>query len=319
MKKRLVLLIFMLLVIMMVVGCSNGNNSMVDAANGESNNDNQIEATQKPSELPTFEELVALNSYENILKEHSTLYVKNTCTATNAEESYVEDAIFFQGDGKIDYHMKHTNTASGSVVEDLSRVGNQWYYYNVNDAPYAVLELGETYVLDYTIPDLFDCQPIGEAYVEGDFIVHKASIVYEGEEENSSRRRDYVYYFDKETKLIKQSTATLYNSEGAVLATYVIDYTCNVKVADVFDFTLVDAFSGSPKRIDLEIVVGYNTEDQKTYSFVAITNAILYAVIDSETYMLYTDPGFQNEVHTLEAYDGIKAMTLYAKALEFFE
>ena len=80
MKKLLCILAFMLLVTMIMVGCRNGNNSVIDAANGESNNDNQTEATQKPSELPTFEELVALNSYENILKEHSTLYVKNTCT-----------------------------------------------------------------------------------------------------------------------------------------------------------------------------------------------------------------------------------------------
>lgn len=299
MKKLLVVMIFALLVAMMMVGCSNEN--------------------QEPSKLPTFEELVALNSYENILKEHSTLYVRNTCTATNAEESYIEDAIFFQGEGKIDYHMKHTNTARGTIVEDLSRVGNWWYYYNVEDAPYAVLELGETYVLDYTVPDMFDCQPVGEAFVEGDSIAHKASVVYEGEEESSSRRRDYVYYFDKETKLIKRASATLYNAEGAVLATYIIDYACDVKVEDVFDFTLLDAFGGSPKRIDLEIVVGYNTEDQKTYSFVAISNAILYAVIDSETYMLYTDTEFQNEVTTLEAYDGTRSMTLYAKALEFDE
>ena len=85
MKKLLVLLIFMLFVTIMMVGCSNVNNSVRDATSGESNNDNQTEAIQKPSELPAFEELVALNSYENILKEHSTLYVKNTCTVTNAE------------------------------------------------------------------------------------------------------------------------------------------------------------------------------------------------------------------------------------------
>ena len=276
-------------------------------------------SVQMPTDLPDFEELVALNSYENILKEHTNLYVKNTCTATYTDESYVEDAVFFQGNGKVDYHMRHTNTASGVFVEDLSRVGNQWYYYNVEDTPYAVLELGETYVLDYTVPDMFDCEPVGEAFVEGNFIVHKACVVYEGDEENASRRRDYVYYFDKETKLVKQATATLYNSAEEVLATYVIDYTCDVSVEDVLGMTLMDAFGGSPKRIDLEIVVGYNTEDQKTYSLVALTNAILYAVIDSKTYMLYTDPEFQNEVTTLEAYDGTKAMTLYAKVLEFDE
>ena len=124
MKKLLVLLIFMLFVTMMMVGCSNGNNPVGDATSGDSNSNNQTKVTQKSSELPTFVELVALSSYENILKEHSTLYDKNTCTATNAEESYVGNAIFFQGNGKIDYHMKHTNTASGSIVEDLSRVGN---------------------------------------------------------------------------------------------------------------------------------------------------------------------------------------------------
>ena len=44
-----------------------------------------------------------------------------------------------------------------------------------------------------------------------------------------------------------------------------------------------------------------------------------YAVIDSETYMLHTGPEFPNEVPTLESYDGIKAMTVYVKGLEFFE
>ena len=130
----------MVFVIMIMIGCSSGNNSVGDATSGDSNSNNQTEATQKSSELPTFAELIALNSYENILKEHSTLFVKNTCTATNAEESYVEDAIFFQGDGKIDYHMKHTNTASGSIVEDLSRVGNQWYYYNPTKLKFFILE-----------------------------------------------------------------------------------------------------------------------------------------------------------------------------------
>ena len=316
MKKLLVLLTFMLIVAMVIVGCSSLNNSDGDTSTGENNNGTQAQDTPTTVKLPSFEELVALNSYENILKAHSNMYVKNTCTATDAAESYVEDAVFFQGNGKVDYHMRHTNTSSGSIVEDLSRVGNQWYYYNVNDVPYAVLELGETYILDYTLPDMFDCQPIGEAFVEGDYIAYHACVVYEGDEENSSRRRDYVFYFDKETKLIKQTTATLYSGEE-VLATYIFDYAYDVKVEDLFDITLLDAFCGSPKRIDLEIVVGYNTEDQKSYSFVAITNAVLYAVIDSETYMLYTDTEFQNVATTLEAYDGTKNLTLYAKVLEF--
>ena len=300
MKKLGLFLIFLMLAAVLMVGCNNENGTQPEVA-----------------ELPTFEELVALNSYENILKTHSTLYMKNTCTAVQADESYVEDAVFFQGNGKVDYHMRHTNTASGTIIEDLSRVGQQWYYYNVNDASYAVLELGETYILDYTLPEFFDYNPMGKAYIDGDYIVHHAFIIYEGSEDYTSRRRDIVFYFDKETKMIKQTTATLYNNEHEIVATYVIDYTYNVKAEDVFDTTLLESVSADEKRIDLEIIVDHNTADQKTYSLMTTTDAILYAIIDSETYMLYTDAEFQNEVMTLDAYAGVKNMTLYAKKLEF--
>ena len=300
MKKLGLFLIFLMLAAVLMVGCNNENGTQPEVA-----------------ELPTFEELVALNSYENILKTHSTLYMKNTCTAVQADESYVEDAVFFQGNGKVDYHMRHTNTASGTIIEDLSRVGQQWYYYNVNDASYAVLELGETYILDYTLPEFFDYNPMGKAYIDGNYIVHHAFIIYEGSEDYTSRRRDIVFYFDKETKMIKQTTATLYNNEHEIVATYVIDYTYNVKAEDVFDTTLLESVSADEKRIDLEIIVDHNTADQKTYSLMTTTDAILYAIIDSETYMLYTDAEFQNEVMTLDAYAGVKNMTLYAKKLEF--
>ena len=276
-------------------------------------------AVQTPTEPPNFEELVAFNSYENILKEHSNFYVKNTCTATNAEESYIEDAVFFHGDGKVDYHMRHTNAASGAIVEDLSRVGSQWYYYDARDASYAALELGELYTLDYTIPEIFDCQPTGEAYIDGDYIVHDASVIYEGEEATDTRRREFTFYFDKETKLLSRQTATLYNNEQEVLATYVIDYSYDVKVADVFDITMIEKVNNSEKRIDLEIMIGYNTAEQEAHSLVTTTDAILYALVNGEPYLLYTDTEFENAVTTLDAYEGAKAMTLYAKILEFDE
>ena len=316
MKKFGIFLLMLLMATALMAGCNNGNGTVSNTTGSESNSNTQTESVQPSTALPTFEELVALNSYENILKTHSTLYMKNTCTAANAEENYVEDAIFFQGNGKIDYHMRHTNTANG-IIEDLSRVGQQWYYYNVNDASYAVLELGKTYVLDYTIPDMFDCDPMGKAYIDGDYIVHHASVIYEGSEEYSARRRDFVFYFDKETKMIKQTTATLYNNNHEVIATYVIDYTYNVKVEDVFETTLLDSVNADEKRIDLEIIVDYNTADQKTYSLTTTTDAILYAVIDSETYMLYTDTEFKNEITTLEAFADTKNMMLYAKKMEF--
>ena len=298
MKKNRIFVILMLLMMMFMVGCNRQEN---------------------PAQLATFEELVEINSYENLLKKYSNMYVKNVCTATNEEESYIEDAVFFSGNGKVNYHMRHTKVLGNTIIQDLSRVDNQWYYYDANDATYIVLELGGTYIFDYTVPNIFECHPLGKAYIDGDYIVHHAFMIYEGSEENSARRRDFVYYFDKESNIINKVEAIIYDNNHEVLATYIIDYVYDVKVENVFDMTIMDSVYNSEKRIDLEIVVDYNTSNEKIYSLVATSDAVLYAVIDCETYMLYTDQEFQNEVSTLEAYAGVKNMKLYAKKLEFLE
>ena len=135
--------------------------------------------------------------------------------------------------------------------------------------------------------------------------------------EFAPRRREFVFYFDKETKLITQSTAVFYENETDVLAMYAVEYFYDVKVEDVFDVTLIDNIYGCEDRIDLEIVVGYNTAEQKTYPFVTTADSVIYAMINGETYLMYTDPESQNEVSTLEAFKGEKSLTLYAKLLEF--
>ena len=86
--------------------------------------------TQQVAEaLPTFEELVAINGYDEVFKNHGTIYLKNTCIDSDPSESFVQEAVLMPGDGKVEYHMTATNIETNTVVRELSRVGNEWYYY----------------------------------------------------------------------------------------------------------------------------------------------------------------------------------------------
>ena len=320
MKKIALILAVALLSMAFLTGCEELDIIVDTLENGANiNSGGENDQSQEPEVLPTFEELAAINSYDEIFKIHENMYFKNVCNATNTDESYVEDGVLMRGEGKVYYHMKSTRTVDGAVTQDVSRIGDEWYYVGENEPSYAVLELGETYVFDYTLPELFNVTPIGKAYLDGEQIVVHAYTIYEAFEEFTARRRDFTFYFNKETKLLEKLTATLYNNEHEIVATYVSDFSYGVQVGEIFESTLFDTVYASENRIELAIVVGHGTEDEKSYSLVATTDSVLYAVINSQTYLLYTDPEFQNQVDTLEAFAGEKTMTLYAKLLEFDE
>ena len=153
--------------------------------------------------------------------------------------------------------------------------------------------------------------------MDGDQIVQHAFTITAATEDSPASRTDYTYYFNKETKLVEKVTETIYDEKHAVRATSVTVLDYDVKVSDVFDTTARDTVYGSEDRIDLEIVVDYGTEEQKSYSLVSTTDALLFVAVNSETYLIYADPEFQNRVVTLEDFVGEKTLTLYAKKVEF--
>ena len=279
--------------------------------------------TQQTAEaLPTFEELVAANRYYEVLKNHTNMYVKNTnINKENPSESVLEEAILMPGDGKIEFHMTSTDLKTNTVLQDLSRVGNEWYSYDVEDGMYAILEIGASFILDISIPDFFgDVEAVGKAYVEDNYIVHHASAIYEAWEDIEGWRYDYTYYFNKETHLLEKVLIKYYDGDHVCteINNVVIEY--DVNVSDVFELTLFDRVHGADNRINVEIILGYNTENEKKYNLVATTDSIMYAaVLDDVTYTIYSDPECKNEVTTLDEYEGLKSVTLYAAEFVYEE
>lgn len=211
--------------------------------------------------------------------------------------------------------MRSTSANDDSVLVEMSRVDNAWYYYDFEESTFSILELGENYLLDYTVPDLFDCLPIGKAYIDGDYIVHHAYIIHEATEEFDADRSDYTYYFNKESKLLEKLEIIQYDNQHVVIDDCVAEISYDVNVNDIFDATAYDNVYASDKRINIEVITNYNTAEQKTHSFVATTDSTVYAIIDGKIHALYTDPEFTNPVQTLEEYSSEESLTLYAKSM----
>lgn len=270
--------------------------------------------------VPTFEELAAVNAYAELFKTHENMYLKNTYTLTESDETFVEDIVLFRGEGKIDYHMRSTNTDGNVVSQEVSRIGSSWYFRDASNMLYTILELGESYPLDYTVPDLFaEFNTVGKAYVEGDQIVQHGYFIIEEDEGYSAKRYDHTYYFDKETKLLEKIESVQYDDHHKVIESSHAEITYDVNIEEIFDVTLVDTVQGSDKRIELEIVVGYGTEEEARYSLISSTDAFVYGTFDGTTYLMYTDPEYQNQIMSLGEYTGESALTLYASAIVFEE
>lgn len=278
--------------------------------------------TQQVAEaLPTFEELVAINGYDEVFKNHATIYLKNTCIDSDPSESFVQEAVLMPGDGKVEYHMTATNIETNTVVRELSRIGDEWYYYDIDEGIWAILEVGNSVILDISTPRLFeDAAPMGKAYVDGDYVVHHAYTIYEAWEDIDALRYDYTYYFNKDTYLLEKVEIKHYDGAHVLTKTENVEFKYDVNVSDVFESTLLDRMHASENRIDIEIIADYNTDNEKKYNIVATTDSLLYAaVLNDITYVVYSDPECQNEILDLSEYEGTKSVTFYATKFVFEE
>lgn len=287
--------------------CGNSDNNDTNDTTG----DNGTVETEKT--LPTFEELVAINGFEEMFKICDSFYIKNTSFTPDDKIGYVEDIVLFEGDGKINYQMRETQGDGNVILQDASRVGHEWYYYTVSEPLYTVFELGNEYLLDYTLPVLFNSKPIGKAYVDGDYIVHHAYHISEGYEEYPAERIDYTYYFNRDSMLLEKTEGVCYDNQHVVTESFLSEIFYGVKYEDVFDTTLDDKIYNSDKRIDVEIIVGYSTAEQKSYSLISEVGALVFATVNGEMYNLYSDPEYRDRITTLDGFEAGSRLTLYIK------
>lgn len=109
MKKIALILALILVSLFIMVGCdwicdkketTDGDN-IVDVNDNKNDDTDSDGKEQLPEKLPTLEELIALNKYEEIFKTHENLYIKSASNM-DSEEGILEDIVLFQGDDKID-------------------------------------------------------------------------------------------------------------------------------------------------------------------------------------------------------------------------
>lgn len=281
---------------------------------GCNNIDNQ-HSSEASDVIPSFEELVEINSYEQILEKHANFYVKSVWVDVELNQTYCEESVYMIGEGKVDYHSKRINVETEECVQEVSRDGNEWYAYSNIDPFTGVLELGETFVLDYTLSEIIYGTPVGKGYILNDHIVYHASFILEETEDYPAKREDLTYYFNKESKLIEKIEEIEYNNKNLVSDTCLVEFAYDVNMDEIFETTLRDSVYNSEKRIDVEIIINANTVEEKTYTFVGTTDMNVLVTVNDKVYALYSDAEFTNMVTNLSAYEGQKSVTLYAKAL----
>ena len=273
----------------------------------------------KDKELPTFEQLIKINSYDEVFKTHKNIHINNLYKYSDSSKNIVEDAILMPGNGKVEYHMLAINAETKEVIQEASRIGDAWYYYDIDEGTNAILEVGVSFVCEVSLPDFFDeCKPMGKAYIDGDYIVHHAYSIFNKYDDIDAIRYDYTYYFNKETYLLEKVNMMRYDNNHNVVEENVSVFKYDVNASDIFESTIYDRMHSAENRIDVEIIADYNTENEKKYNLVATTDSILYAaVLNDVTYLTYSDPECQNPVTDLSVYEGLKSVTLYATELVF--
>ena len=281
---------------------------------GCNNIDNQ-HSGEASDVIPSFEELVEINSYEQIFEKRSNFYVKHFWVDVELNQTYCEESVYMPGEGKVDYHSKRINVATEECVQEASRDGNEWYAYSNIDPFTGVLELSETFVLDYTLSEIIYGTPVGKGYIEDNQIVYHASFILEETEDYPAKREDITYYFNKESKLIEKIEELEYNNKNLVSDTCLVEFAYDVNMDEIFETTLRDNVYNSEKRIDVEIIINANTVEEKAYAFVGTTDMNVLVTFNDKVYALYADAEFTNMISNLSVYEGQKSVTLYAKAL----
>ena len=295
--KKIYFLFFMILPILIF------NSSCNDV-----NNSNQI--------IPSFEELLEINTYNNILQEHGEFYIKNQWLEMETNNEYIEEMLFMQGDGKVNYHAIRKNITKNEEIFTVSRDGNYFYYSPSVGNPMAILELGELSFLDeylFILPELISGNVVGKGYYENNYIVYHTSRIIEGTDDYPAKRNDCIYYFNQETKLLEKVDDVQYNNNNKVTNKYTIEFDYDVEKEEIFAETIYSNTIDSDKCIDLEIIMDYGTNNQKSYSFVSMANMQILVSYNYSIYDLYTDCEFNNKIFTLDDYEGLKNLTLYTK------
>lgn len=308
MKKISTGFILVLLLALLVSGCSK---TPEQPPNDLSSSDTSTESY----EIPAFEELVETNDLENVLKNHTNVYVNIESKSYMPDYSYTEEVIYVKGDTELNYHKRSKNNLD-TGYSYTSRVGNAFYYAN-DTQTMSILTEGDDSFFDYTLD--FTSTPIGKGYIEKNQIVYHTYAIFEGDEMLgfSATRDDYTLYFNKDSKLLERMDRIVYGSDHKIQTEYSSTISYDVEnVENKFDKTAYDVIMNSENLINLEIVANFGTPEQASYSFVTTTDSQVLAAFNDITYLLYTDSACQNPVETLDAYKGEKHLTLYAKMME---
>lgn len=266
--------------------------------------------------IPSFEELLLINTYDNILKKHENFYAKNLWHDEEIGAERMEELVLMQGESKIDYHVRNKNLSTDEEQFRASRIGNAWYYTSADLHPMGMLELGELSILDdylSTLPEILYGTVVGRGYVENGQIVYHTFHITEGTEDFPARRTDVVYYFNRKTKFIEKMSEVVYTNEHKVMRTYNTEFAYDVEVEEIFPTTLYGEVQSAENCINLEIIIHYGTEEQQSYTFVATPDMQVLVAINYDVYELYTDCEFTNKVTTLDEFEGQQNLTLYAK------
>lgn len=323
MKKTWFVLALAAVLAVFMVGCNvvqkdNGDNSCGNGCSADCKNEcntgGNNDTEKAPEELPTFAEIIAFNQLDNVLKTHSNAYVHSVYSAEGKDT--VEDLICFKGDGKADYHQRTKNSDS-EEYEYTSGVGN--VRYRVNESSSIILEIGDLFFSKISYLEMDTAVQVGKGYIENDKIVYHAYQIVEGNDEFTAQRYDHTFYFNKDTKLIEKLDYVGYDSEHKAFCEYRSETSYSVDVESKLGTTAYEIMMGSEHIIELEVIEGYNTPEQRTYNLTVPYDADLTLIIDKDFYALFSDVEHTNLVMTLEDFVGEEKVTLYAVSYNDFE
>ena len=272
------------------------------------------EATMIPSidpiEVPTFEELLEINSLENIVASHKNLHVNIESKSDTGVYSFDEEVIYIMDDNGFSVHKLLKNAFNGgdSYVSFMKNA-----YYGIDEMGiYSMLDDSMDPYSDHTLD--FASTPIGIGYIENDQIIYHTYYIVDGSDMFAASRSDITLYFNMETRFIERMEYVTYNADHKVEIEYSLTVSYDVDdIEEKYFTTAYDTVVNSENAITLEIIANAGTAEEKAFSFVTTTDSDVNVFIGSELYGLYSDSACQNAVESLEAYKGEKSLTLYAK------
>ena len=267
--------------------------------------------------IPSFEELLEINDLQKLFETKFNVHAYITTESDDPEYQYTAELIYFDGGDRTNFHEK-TVYDSGETTY-MSSVNNGIFYAN-SELTMVGIEIGKQFYFDSTLD--YDSTPIGKGYIENGYIVYHSYNIIEGYAEYDYSGAGYLntLYFNKDTKLLEKYESVIYSEYYVAKCAYTV--TVSYEVADAvskFGTTAYDIINNAEDLIDVELIVGYNTPEQTSYSFKAPAESDLFIYIDEEFYSVYTDAECTNEILTLEEFAGEEKVTVYAAPYVYSE